>query len=324
MGLMVAVVQHGYGEARDVLTVEKVPMPRGGPHDLLVRVHASAVSPGDLFMTRGSPYLFRLMTGVTRPRHGLLGLVVAGTVVEAGGEGFAPGDEVFAEIARGGFAEYAVVPARVAAPKPASLTFEEAAAVPLVGVTALQALRDVAKVEPGQRVLVNGASGGVGTYAVQVAKVLGAHVTAVCSTANADLVTSLGADAVIDYTRLDLTHVREQWDVVLDNVGTHSLAQLRRLVRRGGVLVPSANTDGRWLGGAGRALHALAVSPFVPQRLRPFVARSRARDLVALSELIEAGAITPVVDRTYPLAEAAVAIDYYGCGHARGKVVITV
>lgn len=326
MTTMRAIVHERYGAPQDVLRLDDLPIPHPGQRQLLVRVRASAVNPGDWYALHGTPYVFRAMTGLRRPRHPVLGLVVAGTVEGAGAAaiGFQPGDAVFAEIPYGGFAEYACVDATAAAIVPSSLTMEQAAAVPLTGVTALQALRDVARVGPGRRLLVTGASGGVGSMAVQLGHAFGAHVTGVCSASNADLVRSLGADEVIDYLRIDLTESGEQWDVILDNVGNHSLAGLRRALTRSGTLIPSANSGGPAVGVLPRVLASLLISPFVSQRLRPFLARSSASDLATLGAMVDEGRLVPVVERTYALADTAKALDHYGQGHTRGKVVVTI
>jgi NADPH:quinone reductase-like Zn-dependent oxidoreductase len=326
MSTMNAIIHTQYGPPAEALAYTQVEVPTPAVDQLLVRVRASAINPGDLFVVQGVPAMLRLVNGVTSPKHPVPGLVVAGTVESAGVAvtRLQPGDRVYAEISRGAFAEYACVPEKVAALMPAAPSFEEAAAIPLVGVTALQALRDKAKVQPGQRVLVTGASGGVGSLAVQVAVALGAEVTGVCSTGNVELVRSLGAHHVIDYTTDDLTRSRQQWDVVLDNVAALSLGQLRRLVVPGGVLLPSANTDGRWLGGASRAAGALALTPFVRQRLRPFVALPKADDLATLTEMVDAGTLRPVVDSVYPLSKTVEALEHYATRHARGKVVLSV
>ncbi len=324
---MKAIVNHEYGLPGD-LELEDVdrPAPRGD--EALVQVLGAAVNPGDWDVMRGTPYVLRLTTGLRRPRNKVLGLAIAGRVeaVDSSISEFRPGDEVYAEIGKGGFAEYACVPERALAPKPSNLTFEQAAAVPVAGVTALQALRDIGRVQPGQKVLINGASGGVGTFAVQIAKTFGAEVTGVCSTANVDLVRSIGADHVIDYTQEDFTRNGQQYDLILDNVGNRRLSELRRALTPNGMLIPNSNKgSGRWMGGfLRRAVHALVVSPFVPQKLRPFAATGKREDLVVLKGLIESGRVTPVIDRTYPLNEVAEALSHYGAGHARGKVIITV
>jgi NADPH:quinone reductase-like Zn-dependent oxidoreductase len=223
----------------------------------------------------------------------------------------------------GALASYASVPAVALALKPPSLTHEQAAAVPLVGVTALKGLRDHGRIKAGQKVLITGASGGVGSFAVQIARAFGADVTAVCSTRNADFVRSIGADHVIDYTREDYLQGGHRYDLILDNVGNHSVLQCRRALTPGGTLLPNSGAGGRWLDGLPRVAGAFALSPFVRQRLRPFVPAGTGADLAVLTELIEAGKVTPVIDRTYPLSETAAALAYYGQGHTRGKVVIT-
>ncbi len=325
---MKAMVQHRYGPA-DVLALEEIGTPAIGDDDVLIRVHAAGLNAGDGFIMRGVPYFMRLFAGLRRPRHGVRGADVAGTVSQAGANvtDLRPGDEVFGScgglVAGGAFAEYARAPRGTVAPKPATLTFEQAAAVPVAAVTALQALRDTAQVQPGQKVLINGASGGVGSFAVQIAKALGAQVTGVCSTGNTGLVASLGADAVIDYTRDDFTRRPERYDVIVDNVANHRLAHLRRVLTRDGTLVPNANTRGRWLGGLGRTIKALVMAWFVPQRIHPFVAAVNQQDLVTLAELMQAGKVTPVLDRTYPLSKVPEAIGYLEHGHARGKIIIT-
>lgn len=292
-----------------------------------MRVLGVAVNPGDWELLNGTPYLFRMIFGLRKPRNRVLGLAIAGRVEAVGSDvsKFQLGDEVFAGISKGGFAEYACVPEDALALKPSNLTFDQAAAVPIAGVTALQGLRDTGRIEPGQKVLINGASGGVGTFAVQIAKSFGADVTGVCSTSNVDLVRSIGADDVIDYTKEDFTMSGQQYDLIFDNVGNRSLPDYRRALTRKGTLIPNSNKgSGHWIGGfLSRAIQALVVSPFVSQRLRPFAATEKSQDLVALAELIEAGKVTPVIDRTYPLTETAKAVSHYGTGHTRGKVVIT-
>jgi NADPH:quinone reductase-like Zn-dependent oxidoreductase len=320
-----AIVQDRYGSA-DVLELREIDKPVMKDGEVLVRVHAAAIHAGDLLVMGGRPYLMRLMGfGLRRPRKRIPGFDVAGRV-EAVGRSvtrFRPGDEVFGECS-GALAEYVSTSERKLAVKPAGLTFEQAAAVTTSGVTALRGLRDAAKVQPGQHVLINGASGGVGTFAVQIAKTLGAEVTGVCGTGNVDLVRSIGADHVIDYTRQDFTRGAERYDVILDNVANHSLSACRRVLTPRGTLLPNNGTSGgRWTGTLGRILAAVALSPFLRQRLRPFVIFVGKDDLTALVELIEAGKVTPVIGRTYPLDEAPEAIRYLEQGHARGKVVIT-
>lgn len=324
---MRAIVYTQYGPP-ETLALAQIAQPVPTDGEMLVRVSACSVNPGDWDVLHGTPYVLRASTGFRKPKHQVLGLAVAGRVESIGPNvtKFAVGDAIFAGIPRGGFAEFARVPAATAAPKPFSLTYEQAAAIPVAGTTALQALRNVGRVEAGQQVLVNGASGGVGTFAVQIAKALGAEVTGVCSTRNVDLVRSLGADHVVDYTREDFAAGDRRYDLILDNVGNRSLADLRRALEPKGMLIPNSNKGGgRWLGGyLPRAFRALVVSPFASQRLRPFAASDKSEDLAALTELIEAKAVTPVIDRTYPLQETANALAYYGEGHPRGKIVITV
>ncbi len=323
---MKAIVYHEYGSP-DVLELEDVDKPVVKNDEVLVRVLGVAVNPGDWDLLNGTPYLFRMIFGLRKPRNRVLGLAIAGRVEAVGSDvsKFQLGDEVFAGISKGGFAEYACVPEDALALKPSNLTFDQAAAVPIAGVTALQGLRDTGRIEPGQKVLINGASGGVGTFAVQIAKSFGADVTGVCSTSNVDLVRSIGADDVIDYTKEDFTMSGQQYDLIFDNVGNRSLPDYRRALTRKGTLIPNSNKgSGHWIGGfLSRAIQALVVSPFVSQRLRPFAATEKSQDLVALAELIEAGKVTPVIDRTYPLTETAEAVSHYGTGHTRGKVVIT-
>lgn len=322
---MKAVVHREYGPP-SVLRLEDVAVPIAGVGEVLVRVLAAAVSPADWDILHGTPYVLRPKTGLRKPKNSILGLAVAGRVESIGGgvSHFGPRDEIYAEIAKGGFADYATVPEAALAPKPTNLTFEQAAAVPVAGVAALQAIRDVARVRPGQSVLINGASGGVGTFAVQIAKSFGAEVTGVCGTTNADLVRSIGADHVIDHTRQDFTH-SGPYDLILDNVGNRKLSELRRALRPNGMLIPNSNKGpGRWLGGyLRRALEAAAIAPFVSQRLRPFASTSSRNDLDALKAMIELGAVRPVIDSTYPLSAVAEALTRYGDGHARGRIVIT-
>jgi NADPH:quinone reductase-like Zn-dependent oxidoreductase len=299
-----------------------------GDEDLLVRVHAAGVDPGVWHLMTGLPYLVRIIGyGLRKPKFGIRGRDVAGRV-EAVGKNvtrFHPGEEVFG-ICDGSFAEYVRARPDKLASKPANLTFEQAAAVPISGLTALQGLRDKGKVQPGQKVLIIGAAGGVGSFAVQLAKAFGAEVTGVCSTTKVGLVRSIGADHVIDYTREDFADGVRHWDLILDTAGRRSLSQLRRaLVHRGTLVIVGGEGGGRWLGGFDRQiLRAPILSPFVSQTLRPLTSKERSEDLVALRELIEAGKVTPVIDRTYALSEAPEAIRYLEAGHARGKIVIRV
>jgi NADPH:quinone reductase-like Zn-dependent oxidoreductase len=322
---MKAITQDRYGSP-DVLELRSIDKPLVGDDDLLVRVHAAAVDAGVWHLMRGVPYIVRMAFGLRKPKKNVLGADMAGQV-EAAGKNvtqFQPGDEVYAEVDTGSFAEYICVPESLVGLKPANLTFEQAAAVPLSANTALQGLRDRGQVQPGQRVLINGASGGVGTFAVQIAKSFGAEGTGVCSTRNVDLVRSIGADHVIDYTREDFTKSGQRYDMILDLVGNHSTSDCRRALTPKGTLVLSSGNGGRWLGPIGRIIDALVLSPFVRQRLRPLVATRSKENLVALKELMESGRVTPVIDRTYPLGETPEAIRYVEEGHARGKVVILV
>ncbi len=320
---MKAIVQNTYGEA-DVLRLEDIDRPEPGPGELLVRVRAAGVDPGVWHLMTGLPLIGRPAMGWRRPRMRVRGLDLAGSVEAVGANvtRFAPGDDVFGT-GWGSYAEYAVVREDKAARKPANLTFEQAAVVPVSACTALQALRDRGKVQAGQRVLVIGASGGIGSYAVQLAKVFGAHVTGVCGTGALDLVRSLGADEVVDYTREDLPAGRH--DLVLDIAGNRPLAVLRRALTPAGTLVlVGGENGGRWLGGMERTLRALLVSPFAGQNLRGMFATARAADLEFLRGLIEDGALTPVLDRTFPLTDAAGAIRHLRGGHPRGKLAVVV
>lgn len=314
----------------DVLQLRDVEMPAVGDNDVLVRVRAASVNPLDWHFMRGSPYLVRMLAGLSRPRAGAarLGADMAG-LVEAVGNNvteFRPGDQVFGGTDnRGTLAEYLSIGQDAAIlPKPAGLTFEQAAAVPVAAVTALQALRDKGHVQPGHKVLVNGASGGVGTFAVQIAKALGAEVTGVCSTHNAETATRIGADRVIDYTREDFTRLRGHYDLLIDIAGNRTLAQTRQVLAPKGVLVAVGGPNkGRWVGPLGRSARMALLSPAVSQRMVSFLAHQTKADLAVLRELAETAKISPVIDRTYPLGDAAAAIGYLEQGHARGKVVIT-
>jgi NADPH:quinone reductase-like Zn-dependent oxidoreductase len=295
--------------------------------EVLVRVKAAGVDRGVWHLMTGKPFPVRLAGyGLRAPKNPVLGSDLAG-VVEEVGKGvsrFAPGDEVLG-IGKGTFAEYAAARQDKLAPMPADLSAEQAAVVPVSGMAALQAARDHGRIDSEQQVLVIGASGGVGTYAVQIAKAFGAEVTGVCSTTKVDLVRSLGADHVLDYTRTDFADGSERFDVIIDIGGNASLSRLRRaLTPRGTVVIVGGETGGRWLGGTDRQLRALAMSPFIGQKLTTFISAESGDDLLDLTRLIEAGRVTPVLDRTYPLSEVPKAIRYVEQGRARGKVVITV
>ena len=317
---MKAIVQDRYGSP-DVLALKDMDKPVVTDNEVLVRVHAAGVNPADWLTMRGEPFLLRIAeAGLRKPKQPVRGTDVAGSV-EAMGKNvkqFQAGDEVFGSCP-GAFAEYACGEADKFVPKPADLTFEQAAAVPLAGLTALHALRDHGQLQRGQTVLINGASGGVGTFAVQIAKSFGAEVTGVCSTRNVDMVRSIGADHVIDYTQEDFTRSGQQYDLILDNVANHSLSDCRRALTPKGTLLPNGAA-----GGLRRVIHALVLSPFVGQNLRPFLSTVNHEDLLLMKELLEAGTVTPVIDRTYPLNQTPEAMAYLGEGHVRGKVIITV
>jgi NADPH:quinone reductase-like Zn-dependent oxidoreductase len=299
-----------------------------GENDVLVRVHAAGAGPDVWHIMAGMPYMARPVIGFRRPKVAVRGWDVAGTVESVGANvtDFRPGDEVMGTAERGSFAELTVTPVDKLVPKPVDLSFEQAAAIPISGMTALRAVRDEGKVRSGQSVLVIGASGGVGTLAVQIAKGYGATVTAVCSTAKADLVRSIGADDVIDYTREDFADGSHRWDLIVDTAGRRPLSQLRRaLTPKGTLVIVGGDGGGRWTGGFFRGvLRAPLVSLFVGQRMLGLATKIKHDDLVALTGLIEAGTLTPVIDRTYPLIEAPDAIRYLAEGHAAGKIVITV
>ena len=326
---MRAVVQERYGaDPEEVLRVAEVPRPTVGDGEVLVRVRAASVDRGTWHLMAGLPYPARLAFGLRRPNFLNPARSVAGVVesVGAGVADFRPGNEVFGiPGGNGAFAEYVVVrPAKLAG-KPANVSFGAAAAVPISGTTALRALRDNGRVRAGEKVLVIGASGGVGSFAVQIAKALGAEVTGVASGAKADTVRALGADHFVDYTREDATDGRHHYDLVVDTGGNRRLAQLRRaLTPHGRLVIVGGETGGRWLDGLDRQLRAVLLSPFVGQKLGALVAKESAEDLVTLRELIESGQVTPAIDRTYPLAETAAAIRYLIDGHARGKVVVEI
>ncbi len=323
---MKAIVYHEYGSA-DVLRLDQVEKLLPNDNQVLIGVRAAAVNPLDWHYMRGTPYLMRMGSGLRKPNDTRVCVDVAGQVEAVGRDvtKFKPGDEVFG-VAGGACAEYARGSEKRIALKPANLTFEQAAAVPVAAITALQGLRDKGKIQPGQKVLINGASGGVGTFAVQIAKSFGADVTGVCSTRNVEMLRSLGADHVIDYTKEDFTQGEERYDLILDNVGTQPLSGFRRVLKPDGTLVMIGGggpNEGRWIGPLARPVKAFLLSPFVSQNMVMFIAEVNPDDLNFLKGLMEAGKVTPVIDRTYPLSEAPEAIRYLEEGHARGKVVIT-
>lgn len=323
---MKAIVYHEYGSP-DVLTLREVAEPAVAATSVLVQIRAASANPYDWHFMRGMPYFMRTISGLRKPKDSRLGSDIAGEIVAVGTgvTRFRPGDAVYGFVANGGFAESIAVAEEVLSPKPANLTFEQAAAVPLAGLTALQGLRDVGKVGPGQQVLVVGASGGVGTFAVQLARAFGAEVTGVCSTRNLEMVRSLGAHHVIDYTREDFTRGTTKYDLIFHLAGTHSPATCRRaLAPRGTLVLSSGDSKGRWLGPLNRVFQAALLSPFVSQQLAQLEMKRSQDDLSFLTGLIEAGKLTPVIDRIYPLRETAEAIRYLETGRARGKVVIAV
>ncbi len=322
---MKAIVNDSYGSP-DVVELRDVEPPQISGDQVLVRVRASSVNALDWHSLTGTPYLMRLQGGLRRPRRRIQGADVAGTVeaIGAGVTDFEPGDEVFGEVSGGAFAEYVAASPVGLALKPAGLTFEEAAAVPVAALTALQGLRDHGELSPGQRVLINGASGGVGTFAVQVAKALGAEVTAVCSARNVDTARSIGADHVIDYTRADFARPGGTYDLMLDIVGNRPLSDCKRVLTRDGIYVMVSGPKGRWLGPVPRMLAAQLAFRFTKRRFRWYVAKPSQDDLRYLTELVESGRLRPVIEHRYSFVGTADALRYQGEGHARGKSVITV
>jgi NADPH:quinone reductase-like Zn-dependent oxidoreductase len=323
---MRAIVQDTYGEPEAVLGLQDIAKPVVKDGEVLVRVHAASVHVGDLILMRGLPYFLRMATGPRKPKYRVPGTDVAGTVEAVGKDvtRLRPGDAVFGWCT-GAFAEYACAGADHFVPMPANLTFEQAAAVGVSASTALQLLRDQGKIQPGQKVLINGASGGVGTFAVQIAKAFGAEVTGVCGTRNVDMVRSIGADHVIDYTEEDFTQGGQRYDFILDNVGNHSLSATRRALTPTGKLQSNGggHADGRWIGLLGPVIKVLVSSLFARRQLGPSTKFQNRADLVVLKGLIESGKVSPVIDGTYPLSATAEAIGHVGAGHARGTVVIT-
>jgi NADPH:quinone reductase-like Zn-dependent oxidoreductase len=322
---MRAIVQDTYGTA-DAWRLEEIDQPHIAANEVLVKVHAAALDRGTWHNMTGLPYLGRLALGLRTPKNRVPGLDLAGTVEAVGSAvtRFSVGDTVYG-VGRGSFADYTAARENKLAHKPSNLTFEQAAVVPVSGCTAIQGLTDVGRVAAGQHVLIVGASGGVGTYAVQIAKALGAKVTGVSSTAKVELVRSLGADHVIDYTRDDFARGAHRYDLILDIGGNSTLSRLRLALKpKGPLVIVGGEGGGRWTGGIDRHLRALAWSPFVRQRMTSYLAKQRTVDLERLTKLIEAGALTPSIDRVYPLAEAAVAMRHLEAGHAQGKLALAI
>ena len=321
---MKAIFQDNYGSP-DLLELSDIDKPVVSDDEVLVRVHAAGLHIGDCFGVRGAPFAMRMVTGLLKPKYGVPGFDVAGQVEAVGNnvKQFQPGDEVFGGC-NGACAEYVCAREEKLALKPANLTFEEAAAVPTSALAALRALRDVGKVQPEQKILINGASGGVGTFAVQIAKSFGAEVTGVCSTANMDMVRSIGADHLIDYTQDDFAQGGPRYDLIFDNVENRSLSDCRRALTPSGTLILNSGTGASGLRFLVRLVKPLVISPFVRQNLRRYLSVPNHEDLVVLRELIESGKLIPVIDKMYPLGETPVALGYIEGGHARGKVVITV
>lgn len=321
---MKAMVHTEYGSP-EVMELHDVPEPKPRKDEVLVEVRAAGVNWADWSMVSGMPYLMRLGYGLRRPRHGLRGSDVAGVVsaVGAGVSELSVGDEVLGWC-QGAFAEYVCTKEPNLVLKPSTLGFEEAAAIPMAGMVALQALRDVARLSPGQRVLINGASGGIGSFAVQIAKTMGAEVTGTCSTPNLELVRGLGADHIIDYTTTDFTEGAVRYDVILDIADRHSIAERLRVMTDDGTLIPNSGRGGPWFGSVGRIIGARLRSPFVSQRLRPFLSLGKKDDLETLVAMVEAGDVSPVVGRTFSLSEVPDALGYVAEGHARGKAVVVI
>lgn len=321
---MKAVVYSCYG-APDVLQLAYIEKPTVADDQVLVKVHAAAVNPLDWHYMRGTPYFMRIGAGLGAPEIQQLGVDFAGTVEAVGRsvKRFRPGDEVFGG-RTGAFAEYVTIREEGAmALKPTNMSFQQAASVPIAAITALQALRDKGRIHPGQRVLINGASGGVGTFAVQIAKSFGAEVTGVCSTRNVDMVRSLGADYVIDYTQENFTQGEKHYDLIVDMVGSHSLLEYRRVLKPRGIFVIVGGPDGKWLGPLASPIKAKFLSPFVEQEFGMILAELNKEDLAILADLMQTGKLKPVIDKTYALRDVADAVRYLEEGHARGKVVIS-
>ncbi|GAB4560523.1 MAG: NAD(P)-dependent alcohol dehydrogenase [Haliangiales bacterium] len=322
---MSAIVHPAYGSP-SVLRHTTVARATIGANEVLVRVHAAAVCRGDVHILTGKPYLIRAMGyGLVRPKHPILGQDIAGTVEAVGDQvsQFRPGDEVYGQVGHSGFAEYVAAPAERLAPKPTNLSFEQAAAVPDSGMTALQGLRDLGQLKRGQSVLINGASGGVGTFAVQIARALGARVTAVCSTRHIGKLRSIGADHVVDYTREDFTQLGERYDAIFDLVGNRRLSEYRRVLAPTGIYISSGGeSGGNWISPLVWLAKVALTDVFVSQRIKALLVQPRQDDLIALQGLIESGQIEPVIERQYPLSEAIDAVRHVAAGHAQGKTVI--
>lgn len=316
---MKAVLQTGYGSTDnfDLVEMEK---PVFKDNEVLIKVQAASIHAGDIFVMRGIPYMVRLMAGVPRPKNYTPGIDLAGTVVAVGKKvsQFKAGDEVFGS-GQSSFAEYAIAKEKNLVPRPENLTLEQAAAIPTSALAALQGIRDMGKVQEGQKVLINGASGGVGTYAVQIAKAFGAEVTGVCSTRNLDLVRSIGADHVIDYTRNDFTKEEQQYDLILDQITNHSMSACRSALTAEGKYIPNSGNSG-----LGHVIKAFIASLFIKKQERGFLSVTKKADLITLKELAESGKVTPVIDKTFPLSETREAYRYMEEIHASGKVVIKV
>jgi NADPH:quinone reductase-like Zn-dependent oxidoreductase len=324
-----AIVRDSYGSP-NVLELTDIDKPEPADDEVLLRIHAASVNPADWHFLRGIPYIARMQFGLRNPKDRVLGCDVAGHI-EAVGKNVTmlqPGEEVFGSLfmhGLGAFAEWVCISEDLLAPKPAALSFEQVAAVPLAALTALQGLRDHGRIEPGHKVLIIGASGGVGTFAVQIAKSFDAEVSGVCSTKNLDMVRALGAEHVIDYTKEDFTHSGQKYDLIFQLAGTLSPSECRSALTSNGTLViSSGESEGRWIGPVDRVIKALVLSAFVSQKMVSFTVKPNREDLQLLKQFIEDGTITPVIDRTYPLAQVPAAIGYLEEGHARGKVVISV
>ena len=322
---MKAIVQVKFGPPKDVLDIKEIDKPIVGEDEALVQVHAASIHIGDYYTIGGLPYVMRPMFAAMRAKNRVPGTDIAGIVESVGANvtQLKTGDEVFGSY-KGAFAEYVAFPEKSLALKPTNLTFEEASAVGVSALAALHAIRDHGKVQPGQRVLITGASGGVGTFAVQIAKALGAEVTGVCSTRNVEMVRSIGADHVIDYTQGDFTEGEDRYDLILDNVGNHSLSDTRKALTPNGKLLANGAPVGGWFGGIKDPLMAFASSLFIKQQGKPFLSMPKPEDLVTLRDFAEAGTIKPIIDKAYSLSDTLDAVAHVGEGHAQGKTVITV